>query len=266
MHADPAPFLVIGHPGHELPVYGWLRQSSPYVTIITDGSGRTGMPRIAASLEIIAAAGARTSDVFGQLSDAALYRALLTRDCALFIAMAQRLADSLAREDCPYVVGDASEGYNPTHDVCRLLINAAVTIAGRRVRRRIGNFQFSLVGDPRRLYAASCRDQAMVIKLDDTTWASKVSAVRRYGTRASGAFLREVENFIGDRSADVLRTEYLVPVTDDGNEPLLASARPYYETLGAQRVAAGHYRHVIRHDEHILPLARALQRLADHGS
>jgi hypothetical protein len=256
--------LVIGHPGHELAVYGWLEQSCPEVMILTDGSGRTGVPRIAASLEIIASAGARAGEVFGQLSDAALYQALLNHDHVLFTGLAQRLADTLARQDCPYVVGDAGEGYNPTHDVCRLLIDAAVTVAGRHLRRPIGNYQFTLSGDPSRAHFVSGHDQAIVIRLDDTVWAAKTSVVSLYAARVGGTLLGEVENIIGDHGADVLRTEYLVPVPNGGREHPFASEPPYYESHGAQRVAEGHYRQVIRHDEHILPLARALRGLADH--
>lgn len=157
--------------------------------ILTDGSGCSGVPRIAASREIIAAAGARAGEVFGPLSDAALYQALLNHEHALFAGLAQRLADTVARQDCPYVVGDASEGYNPTHDVCRLLIDAAVTIAGRRLRRPIGNYQFTLSGDPSRARFVSGHDQAIVIRLDDTVWAAKTSVVSRYaagvGVRSS---------------------------------------------------------------------------------
>jgi hypothetical protein len=256
--------LIIGHPGHELAVYGWLEQSRPEVMILTDGSGRTGVPRIAASLQIIAQAGARAGDLCGQLSDAALYRALLNHDHAIFIGLARRLADTLTRRECRYVVGDAGEGYNPTHDVCRFLIDAAIMIAGRRLRRPIGNYQFTLSGDPSRAHFVPDHDQAIMIRLDDAVWAAKTSVISRYAAEVGGTLLREVENLLGGHGADVLRTEYLVPVPNGGGEHLFASEPPYYESHGAQRVAEGHYRQAIRHEEHILPLARALRGLADH--
>jgi hypothetical protein len=202
--------LVIGHPGHELAVYGWLERSRPEVMILTDGSGRTGVPRIAASLQIIAQAGARASDLCGQLSDAALYRALLNQDHAIFIGLARRLADTLTRRECRYVVGDAGEGYNPTHDVCRFLIDAAIMIAGRRLRRPIGNYQFTLNGDASRAHFVPGLDQAIVISLDDAVWAAKTSVISRYAAEVGGTLLREVENLLGGHGADVLRTEYLV--------------------------------------------------------
>ena len=34
----------------------------------------------------------------------------------------------------------------------------------------------------------------------------------------------------------------------------------YYETYGERQVAAGHYRTVIRYDEHVRPLIHALQQ------
>ena len=37
---DACTALVIGHPGHELLVHGWLEVARPIVFVFTDGSGR----------------------------------------------------------------------------------------------------------------------------------------------------------------------------------------------------------------------------------
>jgi len=58
-------------------------------------------------------------------------RAVLDGETALFVDLAVRLGDELAAMEAPYVAGDAREGFNPTHDVCRMIIDAAV----RRARR-----------------------------------------------------------------------------------------------------------------------------------
>ena len=51
-------------------------------------------------------------------------------------------ADGFLRDGIGYVSGDATEGYNSTHDACRLLINAAVEMASRRGAARSANFDF----------------------------------------------------------------------------------------------------------------------------
>src|SRR5438105_11481135 len=47
-----------------------------------------------------------------------------------------------------YVVGDAIEGYNTTHDVCRLMINCAVEAANRSNYHQIANYEYPVVNRP----------------------------------------------------------------------------------------------------------------------
>ncbi len=49
--------LVMGHPGHELRLYGWVGLARPLVCILTDGSGSDGVPRLEKTLEILRATG-----------------------------------------------------------------------------------------------------------------------------------------------------------------------------------------------------------------
>src|SRR5215813_4503570 len=136
--------LVAGHPGHELKVFGWMSQHSPRVYLLTDGSGRHGISRTAASRSVIADLQAQPGEVFGDISDAQIYEAMLHKDLPLFFSVVDELANSFVRHQIDLVVGDAAEGFNPTHDLCRLLINASVLIAERTSGRRIANFEFCL--------------------------------------------------------------------------------------------------------------------------
>ena len=54
----------------------------------------------------------------------------------IFRRTCEELCEAFVAERIDYVAGDAFEGYNPMHDVCRLVINAAVTIATRIKRAR----------------------------------------------------------------------------------------------------------------------------------
>jgi hypothetical protein len=62
--------------------------------------------------------------------------------------LVQELAAALMRERIDYVVGDAVEGYNPSHDLCRAIINAAVDIASHERDRDIPNFEVLLTSEP----------------------------------------------------------------------------------------------------------------------
>src|SRR5436309_3594001 len=77
--------LVAGHPGHELKVFGWLAEYQPRVYVITDGSGRSGISRIPSTAALLQNAGARSGDIFGAISDAEIYRAILEQDVSWFL-------------------------------------------------------------------------------------------------------------------------------------------------------------------------------------
>ena len=138
--------LVVAHPGHELRVYSWLERVRPLVFVLTDGSGRTGHSRLQSTTNILSRVGALFGSVYGRFSDLAIYQALLLHDYQLFAGLARELADQFLRERIEYVAGDAAEGYNTAHDVCRLVLDAALKIAGGVRGVRFGNYDFLLKG------------------------------------------------------------------------------------------------------------------------
>ena len=81
------------------------------------------------------------------MTDHEIYADLLAGRHERLIDIARTLASLLTREGSAWVAGDAAEGYNPTHDVCRLVINAAVAIAARR-GVSIPNLEFPLDAPP----------------------------------------------------------------------------------------------------------------------
>src|SRR5258708_7753143 len=118
--------LVIAHPGHELLVYNWLSMANPWVYVLTDGSGHSHKSRLHRTTSILNSLGAQRGSIYGRLTDAEAYSAILAGEVGVFISMAGELAEALVRNRIEYIAGDAIEGFNPVHDVCRLVINAAV--------------------------------------------------------------------------------------------------------------------------------------------
>jgi hypothetical protein len=267
--------LVVAHPGHELRVHGWLETACPFVCILTDGSGRTGRSRLESTTRIVEAAGARRGPVYGALSDAELYVAVIEHEHSAFINILEELASMLISERIELVAGDAEEGYNPAHDVCRLLVNAAVRLVNRASAARIANYDFTLVGPP-----GDCSEHpgagSIRVTLDDAAYTRKLSAARNYPELRA-----EVEAALsGDRSvafdnhADVargdvpdfkapqvedFRVEWLRKVVEGSESSGRADGQPpFYEAYGERKVQAGHYQRVLRYREHVLPLAAAL--------
>ena len=252
----PPPFrgrtaLVVAHPGHELRVHGLVARSRPLVFILTDGSGRTGRSRLDSSRQLIARAGARPGDIFGRFSDREFYEALLSRDPAPFVEIAERMAHSFVHGRIVRVVGDALDGYNPGHDVCRLLIDAAVTRARVLGGVLIESFSFSLLGPPDR--GAPHDPRALGLPLTPEEFTSKLEAAR-----ACEGLDDEVDHALSENGAEAFRTEWLWTVTPFAELQRPAAETPPYERFGEERMKNGFYQEVIRYETHIRPLAAAL--------
>ncbi len=252
--ADRRCALIVGHPGHELRVWGWMRAARPIVAVLTDGGGHLGRSRLPLSQALCDEAGARASRWFGMTTDAAVYRAILDRDVDFFLSIADRLADMLIAERIEWVAGDASEGYNPAHDICRLVVNRAVRRA--RGTQAVSNYAFGLVGSP--VPEAPGEDWVQLV-LTPAERQRKVDAGRRYAAEVGGTLLGELNAMLEQFGATAFAHEYFVPVPDDRPADDATDVRPFYETYGERQVAAGIYTDVIRFREHMAPLARALE-------
>jgi hypothetical protein len=252
----PRAALFIAHPGHELRVHRWVELARPVVLVLTDGSGRTGRSRLAATSEVLARCGARPGPIYGRMTDHELYRALLDGRRELFAGLAEELAETLHREAIGIVAGDAVEGFNPGHDVGRLLLNAAVA------RLRAGGWpiesrEFPLEGTPGGL-TAEARAASLCIQLDAAALARKLAAARAYPGLED-----EVERALARYGPESFQTEWLREVRYGLDIDHLVSDPPYYEVHGERQVAAGLYPRVLRYREHVVPVAAWLRSGAD---
>jgi hypothetical protein len=241
--------LVVAHPGHELRVHGWLTQSRPDVFILTDGSGHSAKSRLQSSARVLEETGASQGSIFGRFTDREIYAALLEQDVGLFADVAAELADALIARNITTVAGDAVEGYNPTHDMCRLIVDTAVLIVRRR-GTAIENCDFAVVG-------AGTSSPTMTVELDRAMLDRKMRAAREYAEMES-----EVDAAIAGYAAADFCTERF-RVRDAAASLAPPDAKPFYETHGERQVAAGFYRNVVRYREHVEPLNDAVLASAD---
>src|SRR5205823_28552 len=89
--------LVVAHPGHEMRVYAWLKFARPLVFVLTDGSGRSGKSRLPSTSRILEQVEAVSGCIYGRLTDAQIYSAMLNVDVDCFVGLAAELADALMR-------------------------------------------------------------------------------------------------------------------------------------------------------------------------
>lgn len=251
--------LVIGHPGHELRVFRWLEINRPTVFVLTDGSGRSGLSRLASTTRVLDLVGARKGSFYGRLTDVAAYKAILSQDSDVFVKLTRELARYLISQKINCVAGDALEGYNPTHDVCRLVIGAAVEIATRQGELAVENFEFPLAPATEER-SEEFENQVINVMVDDRAFERKLSVALGYAELRS-----EVEAAINVNNGESVRVERLWRVSNRERGERFASVQPYYEQYGEKQVKSGHYSEVIRYREHILPLAEALWHQVEKG-
>ncbi|HVL69163.1 MAG TPA: hypothetical protein VM364_18035 [Vicinamibacterales bacterium] len=228
-----------------------MSQLRPVVHVLTDGSGSDGQPRIDSTSALLDSVGATRGRIYGGMSDREIYGAILNRDHARFLALAEELAASLVQHGADLVAGDGIEGFNPSHDVCRYIINAAVRLAAA-AGLDIQTYAFPLDGAPHAQHAPFPAN-GLSVRLDDGLLRNKLAAAHAYSELRD-----EVESALQRFGPEAFRSEYLWPV--DVSDPYgWDPARvPYYESYGAQRVAAGAYEHVLTFKDHVQPLADAL--------
>jgi len=236
-------------------VLGWASRQQPAVWLLTDGSGSDGESRIPMSMEVLDAIGCKTQP-HGGLDDAGIYAAILAGQVDLFQDIAERFADWLQQQDIECVVSDGVEGYNPTHDLCAALTACAVRLCAARSGRQIRHYTFPLVGPS---VPATMPDGAILVELEDSEVAEKLALSRNYAARAGGALVAEVEEMIERLGVSGFAREMLAPANLDRDFSRHLEEKPFYESYGEQKVAAGVYPEAIRFRRHMLPILEALQ-------
>ena len=241
--------------------------------VLTDGSGRVGQSRIGSTTEYLKKFRFQPGCIFGRLADTEVYRAILARDFEKFIGLSEELAEALVAAGTRTVAGDACEGYNPAHDLSRLITNTAIEMASRATGSRIVNYDFPIVRRPDHCPMHQ-RPGAALQQLDDEGFSRKLAAAFEFypelAVETRDALRGNGNDAVVDyyklncdehaltalTGLDMFRIECLRPVSLA--DASFESEKPYYEQAGESRVANGFYEQVIRYREHMRPLANEL--------
>jgi hypothetical protein len=234
--------LLIGHPGHELRLFHWLEIARPTVFVLTDGSGSAGHPRVPSTFSVLNQTGAHRGTVLGPFADHEIYASIMNRDTDKLAEVTRELAVAFA--DADFVVADAWEGYNPTHDLCRVVAELAVERASQIAGRTIPLYEYAVT---ERFETRGGEDE-IVVRLDDDAFARKLAASYAY-TEIRG----DVEDMLRAHGPVRLKLEVLRPAVAPKTD-----IKPFYETRGEEQVAAGRYKSVLRYRDHFAPFVDAL--------
>ena len=244
--------LLIGHPGHELRVYGWSRLVHPSVYVLTDGSGTTGMSRLERTTHLLSGIGAKPGTVYGRLTDREIYHAMMAGETARFTEMVDELARAWAEDEIEVAASDANEGYSATHDLCCEMARAATELVRLETGRQIQLYTFCLT-EWESAQTEDLPEDSVCVRLSDEVRDEKIAAAKSYAELGD-----EVERALALVGPDYFGEEYLVPARaytgKDGPD------KPDYERSGEQRVAEGKYTNVLRYEHHVLPVFQALRK------
>ena len=249
--------VVVAHPGHELMVHRWMELHRPLYFCLTEGSGGAGSARIESTDRLLQRIGAAPGRIHGRFSDKEAYQLFLDGRADVFLALLDELAENLAGADVTCVAGDAMEGFNPVHDVCRALIDAAVALIETRRGRVLRNYEFLLHDG---VNAQDSGAGALVVDLDPQALDRKVAAARQYPEMRD-----EVEAALTRFGVAAFASERLCPSSLRVKMSEFAVTPPLYEEYGQRRVGEGRYSEVIRYRQHVLPVLSALQAAARPG-
>jgi hypothetical protein len=242
--------VVVAHPGHELRVLDFIARTRPFVAVLTDGSASIGRSRLGQTTALLEEMGAMPATVYGRFTDRDAYARLMNGESSAFVAAALELSAMIGTHRITAIATDAAEGYNPVHDVCRVLAEGAT---GPTNPVAPALFEFDLVGHP------DGEGDGIRLGLDDSAFARKLDAIRRY-TELAG----EAQAAFDAYGVDAFRTEFLRRACSTALAP--PSEIPYYERVGDERVKQGRYSHVLRYGAHVRPVMAALLELCAAGT
>jgi len=246
--------LIVGHPVHAVQIYGWLEIIKPATMhALTDGSRPSGGTRLEPVIELMDQMNVQRGAVYGRYTDRDIYAAILRRDYGFFISLTEEITAELIRKKTQFVFGDAAEYYNPVHDVCRMIIGAAVEIANKSEGLQIQNYDFLLMA-PHTNHAESPGRKFFSRTLSDVQLEEKFSFARR----TYPEFADETRRLFEGKPVESYRTESLRPCGNRSGYDKLADVKPFYEKYGEGQVAKGFYKRVLRFEEDMAPLGEAL--------
>jgi AcrR family transcriptional regulator len=251
--------LVVAHPGHELRVHHWMETVRPLYFCLTDGSGRAGNSRMDSTSKLLRGVGATPGGIYGRFTDKEVYQALLAGPTGIFAELVKELAEALIAHDIETVAGDAPEGMNPTHDLCRFLIDEAVTVVERLTGRRVRNLEFVLDSPP-----TECREelksQALWLRLDEEALERKLRAALDYPELRA-----ETDEGLRLFGKQAFSVECLRPSTSRAALEACEKAPPAYERFGREGVVRhgkqfGRYEQIITFQQHVKPMVQSMEK------
>ena len=225
-----------------------MERYRPLYFSLTDGSGGKGVSRVHSTDRLLQRVGARAGAVHGRFTDKEFYRHVLDGDVEIFTSLASEIAASFIASEIGWVAGDAMEGFNPAHDICRAIIDSAATIVHETTGRVLANYEFAVHEQ-----GTAAAESVVSLPVDPEALDRKLAAALENPDMRT-----EVLAALESHGSQAFATEYLRPTTLGEMLKRFEATSPQYEEIGTARVRDGRYSRVIRHSLNVLPIISAL--------
>ena len=247
--------VIIGHPGHELRIYKFIKTYTPDVYILTDGSGANNKSRINNSIKFLESLGANYIAELNPIPDKSIYNFILKNDFSEINSIKNILKKNVFEKKYNLILGDALEGFNPTHDLCRYLINSIVKdVVNIDSNFSILNYSFDLDAAPNK--QIDLKENVITLNLMAEELDEKINAGLTYPE-----LQYEVEKALQLFGGKAFNVERFKKVEDYNIISNWNHSIPQYEIYGKSRVLNGSYKEVIEYEKHMKPIAKLLLNL-----
>ena len=248
------PLLIIGHPGHELRAFKFIKDYKPDAVIITDGSGSQHSSRIANSIKILDSLGSRCINLFNPFTDKEIYDFILNENIRAIGKIRAIILNEVLTQGYDLLIGDALEGFNPTHDLCRYIINSVVKKANLENRDyAIKNISYKLDSVSSNKSNLISDESVFNFFLSEKEFNEKYTAALNYPELQF-----ELDKAIQLYGKDAFMNEEYEVVEDIEMISNWSTPYPFYENYGKEKVRDGIYQHSIEFEKHMKPIAIAL--------
>lgn len=286
--------LCISHPGHELRLYGFMEQASPFVFLLTDGSHRTGKDMMFDSIRCIDKATKygkkvtagylatpESKKIFklsdhekpegeNHLKDLDIYHEILNHYEGIFRMYINFLKINFIKYKVDHVVSDPREETNLCHEIMNIMVQVAIQEVKNQTGKIITHYDFA-IDMP---FNFNIDEGCIHVQLDEYAVERKLDAVLKYplgimdmkpNISMDYNLLLEfnkmpngastIKAMAKDINFDYLKNEYLRPFVFTESVD-----KPLYQTHGEKAVADGKYHDVITYQNHLKPLQEKLMK------
>jgi len=238
--------IILSHPGHELRIFKFLEVHQPLVYVLTDGSGNSAVSRISSTAKVLQETGSTQGKVFGRFTDREIYDLILNQKVGILYDLIEEIEEDLNLRGIELIAGDACEGFNPTHDLCRYVINALATRCG------IENYDFLIEGELHEC-PGELKKKALWMHLSDNDFDRKLSVASHYPE-----LIPDFKAALEQHGKAPFLTECLRPVHESRKFKNWDTPLPFYETYTTGKVKEGKESKVISFEKHLRPLAEKI--------